>query len=76
MAGDTDGIDGKGTAAGAIVTPSTLKKASYINIDPRMYLQNSDSHSFFKLIDSQLITGPTLTNVNDFRAFVIRQLRN
>ena len=76
IAGDTDGIDGKGTAAGAIVTPSTLKKASDINVDPRMYLQNSDSHSFFKLIDSQLITGPTLTNVNDFRAFVIRQLRN
>ena len=76
LAGDTDGIDGKGTAAGAIVTPSTLKKANGINIDPNIYLQNSDSHSFFKLIDGQLITGPTLTNVNDFRAFIIRPLRN
>ena len=76
LAGDTDGIDGKGTAAGALVTPSTLRKASDIDVDPQMYLQNSDSHSFFKLIDSQLITGPTLTNVNDFRAFMIRPFRN
>ena len=72
LAGDTDGIDGLANAAGAIVTPNTIKKAKRKKLDPKTFLQNSDSHSFFKLIGDQVITGPTLTNVNDFRAFIIR----
>ena len=72
LAGDTDGIDGLGNAAGAIVTPDTIKKAKRKNLNPKTFLRNSDSHSFFKLIGDQVITGPTLTNVNDFRAFIIR----
>ena len=72
LAGDTDGIDGLGNAAGAIVTPNTTKKAKRKNLNPKTFLRNSDSHSFFKLIGDQVITGPTLTNVNDFRAFIIR----
>ena len=72
LAGDTDGIDGLGNAAGAIVTPNTIKKAKRKNLNPKTFLRNSDSHSFFKLIGDQVITGPTLTNVNDFRAFIIR----
>ena len=72
LAGDTDGIDGMGNAAGAIVTPNTIKKAKRKNLNPETFLGNSDSHSFFKLIEDQVITGPTLTNVNDFRAFIIR----
>ncbi len=72
LAGDTDGIDGLGNAAGAIVTPNTVKKAKRKNLNPKTFLRNSDSHSFFKLIGDQVITGPTLTNVNDFRAFIIR----
>ena len=72
LAGDTDGIDGLGNAAGAIVTPNTLKKAKRKNINPKTFLRNADSHSFFKLIGDQVITGPTMTNVNDFRAFIIR----
>ena len=72
LAGDTDGIDGLGNAAGAIVTPNTIKKAKRKNLNPKTFLRNSDSHSFFKLIGGQVITGPTLTNVNDFRAFIIR----
>ena len=72
LAGDTDGIDGLGNAAGAIVTPNTTKKAKRKNLNPKIFLRNSDSHSFFKLIGDQVITGPTLTNVNDFRAFIIR----
>ncbi|MFL2827207.1 MAG: glycerate kinase, partial [Paracoccaceae bacterium] len=72
LAGDTDGIDGLGNAAGAIVTPNTTQKAKRKNLNPKTFLRNSDSHSFFKLIGDQVITGPTLTNVNDFRAFIIR----
>ena len=72
LAGDTDGIDGLGNAAGAIVTPNTIKKAKRKNLNPKTFLRNSDSHSFFKLIEDQVITGPTLTNINDFRAFIIR----
>lgn len=72
IACDTDGIDGKGSAAGAVVNTETLSKAKKMNVNPDQFLKNSDSHSFFKIIGDQVITGPTLTNVNDFRAFIIR----
>ncbi len=71
LACDTDGVDGAAEVAGAIVTPDTLAKASAKGIDPQTSLTNNDAHSFFASIDDQVITGPTLTNVNDFRAILI-----
>jgi glycerate 2-kinase len=71
IAGDTDGIDGTEDAAGAIVTPSTLGQARDLGLDPRRFLDGHDSYSLFSAIGDLVITGPTLTNVNDFRAVVI-----
>ena len=71
IAGDTDGIDGTENAAGAIITPDTLKIASEHGLKACEYLHNNDSYSFFERIGSLVITGPTLTNVNDFRAILI-----
>ena len=72
IAGDTDGIDGAEEIAGAVVTPETLEKAKAAKIDPRASLADNDAHQFFETLDTQVITGPTLTNVNDFRAILIR----
>ena len=72
IAGDTDGIDGVEEIAGALVAPDTLKRAHEAGIDPRASLSNNDGHQFFEALGSQIITGPTLTNVNDFRAILIR----
>mgnify|MGYP001038044856 CR=1 FL=1 len=71
IACDTDGVDGAAEVAGAIVHPQTLSKAISIGIDPADYLNRNDSHSFFARLGDQVITGPTLTNVNDFRAILI-----
>ncbi|HBF28275.1 glycerate kinase [Rhizobium sp.] len=71
IAGDTDGIDGTEDAAGAIVTPSTLARARDLGLDSRRFLDGHDSYSLFSAIGDLVITGPTLTNVNDFRAVVI-----
>ena len=71
IACDTDGIDGSEDNAGAIITPFTLEGAQELGIDSRAYLANHDSYSFFALLDSLVITGPTLTNVNDFRAILV-----
>lgn len=71
VAGDTDGVDGIEEVAGAYITPSTLKRAWVKDINPRSSLDNNDGHSFFEALGDQLITGPTLTNVNDFRAIFI-----
>ena len=71
LAGDTDGIDGAREVAGAIITPSTLSRARAKNIDPWASLTNNDGHGFFESLDDQVITGPTLTNVNDFRVILI-----
>lgn len=68
MAADTDGIDGAAEVAGAIVTPTTLARAP-MNADDA--LGRNDAHSFFAALNDQIITGPTLTNVNDFRAIWI-----
>lgn len=67
-AGDTDGVDGLAEVAGGIVTPDTLARAPY-SIDAALHAY--DGHGFFKALDDQMITGPTLTNVNDFRAILI-----
>ena len=71
IACDTDGVDGAAEVAGAVVTPETLAKAAAVNFDPEDALRRSDSHSFFDAVGGQVITGPTLTNVNDFRAILI-----
>jgi len=71
LAGDTDGVDGAAEIAGAYVTPDTLDDAIKASISPKESLFQNDSHSFFGTIRSQIITGPTLTNVNDFRAILI-----
>ncbi|TPW32418.1 glycerate kinase [Martelella alba] len=71
LAGDTDGIDGREEVAGAVITPDTLERARACGIDPRAALENNDGHGFFEALGDQLITGPTLTNVNDFRAILV-----
>jgi len=71
IAGDTDGIDGAEEIAGAVVTPDTLKRAAELGIDAKASLAQNDGHSFFEALGDQVVTGPTLTNVNDFRAILI-----
>ena len=71
IACDTDGVDGAAEVAGAVVLPDTLARAAAAGLDPADSLRRNDSHSFFEAIDRQVVTGPTLTNVNDFRAFLL-----
>ena len=71
FAGDTDGIDGTEDSAGALITPDSLKRAGEIGLDAKLMLADNDGYSFFKQLNDLVITGPTLTNVNDFRAIVI-----
>ncbi|HDZ82111.1 MAG TPA: glycerate kinase [Roseobacter sp.] len=71
LACDTDGVDGSAEVAGAIVGPDTLQRARQVAIDPQAALNANDAHGFFERVGGQVITGPTLTNVNDFRAVVV-----
>jgi glycerate 2-kinase len=71
LAADTDGIDGARDVAGAIAAPDTLERARRAGLDPWAMLINNDAHSFFERLGDQVVTGPTLTNVNDFRAILI-----
>ena len=71
MAGDTDGVDGAAEVAGAIVTPETLEIARSAAVDAQAALHRNDAHGFFAAVGGQVVTGPTLTNVNDFRAILI-----
>jgi glycerate 2-kinase len=71
LAGDTDGVDGAEEIAGAIVTPDTLQRAAQLGINAKERLADNDAHSFFEALGNQVITGPTLTNVNDFRAILV-----
>lgn len=71
LAGDTDGVDGQQEIAGAVITPETLSRAWALGIKPRERLDDNDGHGFFEALGDSVITGPTLTNVNDFRAIVI-----
>ena len=71
IAGDTDGIDGSEDAAGAFVKPTTICQMKESGIDPRKCLADHDSYIAFRAIDDLLITGPTLTNVNDIRAILV-----
>jgi hydroxypyruvate reductase len=67
---DTDGIDGVGENAGALIRPDTLKRARAKGVDPRQALDGSDSCRFFETLGDLVVTGPTQTNVSDFRAIV------
>ena len=71
IAGDTDGVDGAEEVAGAIVTPDSLERARGLGLDARTLLADNDAHAFFRALGDQVVTGPTLTNVNDFRAILI-----
>ncbi|MBD5800627.1 putative hydroxypyruvate reductase [Azoarcus sp. Aa7] len=72
LAGDTDGVDGQEEIAGAIVTPDTLARAWDLGLRPADRLADNDAHAFFEVLGDSLVTGPTLTNVNDFRAILVR----
>jgi hydroxypyruvate reductase len=71
LACDTDGVDGAAEVAGAVVTPATLARARALQIDPATALARNDAHGFFGALGDQIVTGPTLTNVNDFRAVLV-----
>lgn len=71
IACDTDGIDGTEDNAGAILTPDTLARAERAGLNARERLADNDGYGFFAALNDLVITGPTLTNVNDFRAIVI-----
>jgi hydroxypyruvate reductase len=71
LAGDTDGVDGAEEVAGAVIGPDTLARAEAAGLDPRAMLDANDAHAFFEALADRVVTGPTLTNVNDFRAVLI-----
>ncbi len=71
LAADTDGIDGSEDNAGAILTPDTLRRARASGIDAKASLSDNDAYSVFAALDDLVVTGPTFTNVNDFRAIVV-----
>ena len=71
LSGDTDGVDGQEEIAGAVLTPDTLARARARGLNPRERLDDNDGHGFFESLGDSVVTGPTLTNVNDFRAIVI-----
>jgi glycerate 2-kinase len=71
LSGDTDGVDGVEEIAGAAIAPDTLARAKALGIDAKKSLADNDGHGFFEALGDQIVTGPTLTNVNDFRAIAI-----
>jgi glycerate 2-kinase len=73
IAGDTDGVDGLEEIAGALLAPDSLERAWRKGINPNDSLANNDGHGFFESLDDGVVTGPTLTNVNDFRAILIAE---
>lgn len=73
LAGDTDGVDGQEEIAGAHLAPDSLQRAWALGINPKASLDHNDGHGFFGALNDAIVTGPTLTNVNDFRAILITQ---
>lgn len=71
LAADTDGVDGQEEIAGALLGPDTLERARSLGLRPRERLDDNDGHGFFSALGDSVITGPTLTNVNDFRAILV-----
>ena len=72
LAGDTDGVDGIEEIAGALLTPDTLERARALGLKAAASLDNNDGHGFFGALGDAVLTGPTLTNINDFRAVLIQ----
>ncbi len=71
LACGTDGIDGTEDNAGALIAPDTLARAAALGIDAAAHLANNDSYGFFSALDDLVVTGPTYTNVNDYRVILI-----
>ena len=71
LAADTDGIDGVEDNAGALVTPDTLSRADALGLKPSVFLDRNDSYRFFEALGNLVVSGPTHTNVNDFRALLV-----
>ena len=71
LACDTDGIDGSEDNAGAICEPTSLQRAAENHLYPKLMLENNDGYGFFSCLDDLIVTGPTRTNVNDFRAILV-----
>ena len=71
LAADTDGIDGTEDNAGAVIGPDTLARARHLGLDPRALLAGNDAYAGFAALDDLVLTGPTRTNANDFRAILI-----
>jgi glycerate 2-kinase len=71
LAGDTDGVDGQEEIAGGRIAPDSLARAWSLGLRPKDMLDNNDGHGFFSALGDSVITGPTLTNVNDFRAILV-----
>lgn len=74
LSADTDGIDGAGEIAGGVWLPDTMERANSLGLVPREILNRHDAHRFFETIGDCVVTGPTLTNVNDFRAILINRV--
>ena len=72
VAGDTDGIDGTEDNAGALLAPDSLARAAAKDLNAKAMLANNDGYGFFSAIGDLIVTGPTRTNVNDFRAILVR----
>jgi glycerate 2-kinase len=71
LACDTDGIDGSDPIAGALWRPDTLARAARLGHAPQVFLDANDAHTFFESLGDSVVTGPTRTNVNDFRAILV-----
>jgi hydroxypyruvate reductase len=71
LAADTDGIDGSGDNAGALLTPDTLTRAAALGLNAQTCLDDNDAYGFFSSLGDLVVTGPTRTNANDFRAILI-----
>ena len=71
LAADTDGIDGSEDNAGCILTPEAWQRARSAGLQPKALLRENDAYAFFSALDALIVTGPTLTNVNDFRAILV-----
>ena len=76
IACDTDGIDGSEDNAGAVIGPETLARGADAGLYAKAYLANNDAYTYFQGINDLVMSGPTLTNVNDFRAIVIEAIVN
>jgi len=72
LACDTDGIDGSEDNAGAFLTPDALRRAAALGLAPKKMLAQNDGYGFFAALGDLVVTGPTRTNVNDYRIILIR----